>query len=153
MRLVVIVPDVVLLAILVVVCCCRKCCLWCSDTRCCEEIAANYVWLKPLCLHFRETVPGAMFLTDCLIYLDVLIGGLLRKPGQDKVSGRWSGAFEASDGRAALFITTELQTRLLRTTTQEQLFLFYRWLRFKHYLLQRFGSVWTVTWQIQSVLS
>lgn len=58
-----------------------------GDCDCGKEIAANYVWLKPLCLHFKQTVPGALFLTDCFVYLDVLIGGgLLCKPGVDKVS-------------------------------------------------------------------
>ena len=52
-----------------------------------QEIAGNYVWLRPLCHHFKTKVPGALFLTDVMIYLDVLIGGnLLCKPGVDKVA-------------------------------------------------------------------
>ncbi|CAL1159180.1 unnamed protein product [Cladocopium goreaui] len=52
-----------------------------------KEIAGNYVWLKPLCHHFKSKVPGGLFLTDVMIYLDVLIGGnLLCKPGVEKVA-------------------------------------------------------------------
>ena len=45
------------------------------------------MWLKPLCHHFKSKVPGGLFLTDVMMYLDVLIGGnLLCKPGVEKVA-------------------------------------------------------------------
>ena len=38
-----------------------------------KELAANYVWLKPLCKHFPRSVPGAMFLTDVMLMVDELL--------------------------------------------------------------------------------
>ena len=32
-----------------------------------QEIATNYLWLKPVAWHFPTTVPGAMLLTDVFL--------------------------------------------------------------------------------------
>ena len=46
-----------------------------------QDIAANYVWLKPLATKFTTTVPGAILLTDVWLYLnDLLDKRLLVKP-------------------------------------------------------------------------
>ena len=46
-----------------------------------QDIAANYVWLKPLATKFTTSVPGAILLTDVWLYLnDLLDKRLLVKP-------------------------------------------------------------------------
>lgn len=50
-----------------------------------QEIAQNYVFLRPLCEVFSDHVPGAVLLTDVWLMLDQLFGGkLLCKPGESK---------------------------------------------------------------------
>ena len=50
-----------------------------------QEIATNYVWLKPICEKFPQVVPGGIILTDIFMYVDKLMNGkLLVKPDQDK---------------------------------------------------------------------
>ena len=34
-----------------------------------EEIAANYIWLKPMVRQWPTSVPGALVLTDIFLYL------------------------------------------------------------------------------------
>ena len=42
----------------------------------------NYVWLRPLALHFKDKVPGATILTDIWLYLNEKCDKkLLSKPG------------------------------------------------------------------------
>ena len=38
-----------------------------------QDIAANYVWLKPLVETFPQSVPGGIILTDIWLYLDKLL--------------------------------------------------------------------------------
>lgn len=50
-----------------------------------QEIATNYVWLKPICEKFPQVVPGGVVLTDVFLYLDKLMNGkLLAKRNEDK---------------------------------------------------------------------
>ena len=49
----------------------------CGNTEPWQEIALNYVWIKPVLKSYPKHVPGGMFLTDCFLYLDDLFDGNL----------------------------------------------------------------------------
>ena len=50
-----------------------------------QDIATNYVWLKPLVTFFPQAVPGATLLTDIWVYVDGLLGEkMLVKEGDSK---------------------------------------------------------------------
>lgn len=50
-----------------------------------QEIAQNFVFLRPLVSHFPDHVPGAVILTDIWLYLDTLFDDkLLCKEGETK---------------------------------------------------------------------
>lgn len=50
-----------------------------------QDIAANYVWLRPLVEAFPQSVPGGIILCDIWLYLDKLLTSkLLVKPNVPK---------------------------------------------------------------------
>lgn len=50
-----------------------------------QDIAANYVWLRPLVETFPQSVPGSIVLTDIWLYLDRLLEKkLLVKQDEEK---------------------------------------------------------------------
>ena len=57
---------------------CRNCsiCKW-GLAMVPQELATNFIWLKPVCRAFPQSVPGAMVLTDVFLYLDKLLQGTL----------------------------------------------------------------------------
>lgn len=57
-----------------------------SDNYPLQDIANNFVWLKPLATKFPAVVPGGIILTDIWLYLDQLLDNKrLVKPHMSKV--------------------------------------------------------------------
>lgn len=46
---------------------------WLIKLRALQEIACNYIWLRPLVEQWPDEVPGALVLTDVMLYLSDLI--------------------------------------------------------------------------------
>lgn len=53
-----------------------------------QDIAANYVWLKPLVETFPQSVPGGIILTDIWLYVDKLLGFKLLVKKDDESEGQ-----------------------------------------------------------------
>lgn len=52
-----------------------------------QEIASNYIWLRPICQRYPRSVPGQVFLADVMLMLDkYLEGRLLVKADVGKVA-------------------------------------------------------------------